>query len=183
MISKINIAILDDSAVALKLLNNLIHSLISKENLNLQHFSDGQEFINYSDFNKEIVFQLVITDINMPRKDGIEVIKYIRSKENSQKNCSIFVISANKSRDVITECLRLGANDYLMKPFQPESVKEKVKASIIKILRANHNNLPENNNNKNITISEINSIKEKYYIANKLSNSEKAIIEDFINNL
>jgi DNA-binding response OmpR family regulator len=126
---------------------------------------------------------IVITDINMPRKDGIEVIKYIRSKENSQKNCSIFVISANKSRDVITECLRLGANDYLMKPFQPESVKEKVKASIIKILRANHNNLPENNNNKNITISEINSIKEKYYIANKLSNSEKAIIEDFINNL
>jgi two-component system chemotaxis response regulator CheY len=69
--------------------------------------------------------QLVITDMNMPRMDGLELIKAIRS---NYPDTYVIMITAFGTPDTEKQALRLGANDYLAKPFDFEELERRVKA-------------------------------------------------------
>lgn len=60
---------------------------------------------------------LVIADIMMPHVSGLELIQYIRL--DLKKSLPVIVISALEYDDVILEAFRLGANDFITKPFKP----------------------------------------------------------------
>lgn len=60
---------------------------------------------------------LVILDIFMPVMDGIETMKQIRSKE---KDIDIILITAAIEGDIVKQCMRFGAVDYIIKPFKFE---------------------------------------------------------------
>ena len=64
-------------------------------------------------------FDIVITDIQMPDISGIEVLKKIRSKN---EKVIIIIITAHGSVENAIEACRLGANDYLTKPFGQEQL-------------------------------------------------------------
>ncbi|MGA7827817.1 MAG: response regulator [Geobacteraceae bacterium] len=72
---------------------------------------------------------LIITDINMPDINGLELISYVRNNPNY---CSIplFIISTESSEKDRERGLALGANEYLVKPFQPERLQELILAYI-----------------------------------------------------
>ncbi len=57
-----------------------------------------------------------ITDINMPFISGLELIKYIND-QNYQPQIPIIVITAKDEKDIIKQCIKLGAYDYIEKPF------------------------------------------------------------------
>jgi DNA-binding NtrC family response regulator len=63
---------------------------------------------------------VVLLDIRMPGLDGMQVLKEIREKN---AECAVVMISANTTLDVAVEAMRLGAVDYIRKPFQAEDVK------------------------------------------------------------
>lgn len=64
---------------------------------------------------------LIITDIQMPNMDGFELIS--RVKESGYfKEIPIIVLSSLESSEDRIKCLRLGADDYLVKPFNPEEL-------------------------------------------------------------
>jgi len=65
-------------------------------------------------------FELVITDLRMPKMDGLELIGKIRPLI---PNIAIIVITANATLENAIECLRKGANDYLIKPFELSELK------------------------------------------------------------
>ena len=68
---------------------------------------------------------LVITDLNMPNMDGLELIKNIR--ENPKyKELPIIVLSSLSNDLDINEGLKNGANSYLMKPFNAVKIKFEV---------------------------------------------------------
>ena len=74
--------------------------------------------------------QLVICDILMPIEDGISMLK--RVKENNDINSiPIFMLTAKNSDETKIECLSLGAEDYIEKPFSLEFVKWKVKNALM----------------------------------------------------
>ncbi|MCK0146235.1 ATP-binding protein [Arenibacter sp. F26102] len=74
--------------------------------------------------------QLVICDILMPIEDGISMLK--RVKDNNDVNTiPIFMLTAKNSEETKIECLSLGAEDYIEKPFSLEFVKWKVKNTLI----------------------------------------------------
>ena len=74
--------------------------------------------------------QLVICDILMPIEDGISMLK--RVKENSDINTiPIFMLTAKNSDETKIECLSLGAEDYIEKPFSLDFVKWKVRNALI----------------------------------------------------
>ena len=82
---------------------------------------DGKEVINiFSDFKPDIV----LLDIMIPRIDGIEVLKWIR------KNSEIPVIMLTAKGDTFDKvlALELGADDYIVKPFEPKELMARVKA-------------------------------------------------------
>ncbi|MBN2498375.1 MAG: response regulator [Deltaproteobacteria bacterium] len=68
-------------------------------------------------------FCLIITDINMPDINGLELIRFIRENERYQST-PLIIISTESSQKDRERGLALGANAYLVKPFTPEALKE-----------------------------------------------------------
>jgi two-component system, chemotaxis family, chemotaxis protein CheY len=70
-------------------------------------------------------FDLVITDINMPDINGLELIRFIRQSPQHKDTPLIIISTEGKERDR-DKGLGLGANAFLVKPFQPEELLELV---------------------------------------------------------
>jgi len=66
---------------------------------------------------------IVLTDWNMPEMDGLEFVKRVRS---TNKAIPILMVTTNAAKDDIVEALKHGVNNYIVKPFTPETLKEKV---------------------------------------------------------
>jgi two-component system chemotaxis response regulator CheY len=69
---------------------------------------------------------LVLTDINMPDINGLELLSFIRNNP-MYSDIPVVVISTEGSRKDIEKGLALGANEYLVKPFHPDQLLEIVK--------------------------------------------------------
>lgn len=70
----------------------------------------------------EVTPDLVITDINMPDINGLEVVRFVKQSENF-KHIPVIIVTT-EGRDVDKERgLRLGADRYLIKPFEPEDLQ------------------------------------------------------------
>jgi two-component system, chemotaxis family, chemotaxis protein CheY len=67
-------------------------------------------------------YDLVITDINMPDINGLELIQFIRSSEQ-HRSTPILLISTQSSAKDRERGLSLGANGYIAKPFTPEELR------------------------------------------------------------
>lgn len=66
---------------------------------------------------------LIITDINMPDINGLELISYVRNNPNYQ-NIPLFIVSTESGEKDLEKGLALGANEYLVKPFDPQKLQE-----------------------------------------------------------
>jgi two-component system, chemotaxis family, chemotaxis protein CheY len=66
---------------------------------------------------------LILTDINMPDINGLELISYLRSNPN-YKNIPVFIISTEGSAKDIEKGKQLGADEYLVKPFSPAILQQ-----------------------------------------------------------
>lgn len=69
---------------------------------------------------------LIITDINMPDINGLELVSFIRNSEN-YRTTPLFIISTEGSERDREKGLALGANAYLVKPFAPHQLQELVR--------------------------------------------------------
>ncbi|MFH2057428.1 MAG: HDOD domain-containing protein [Pseudomonadota bacterium] len=74
-------------------------------------------------------FDLIILDISMPDMDGIMVLSIIRKKENTMnitkdKQIKIIMVTANMRMASIKQCISLGCNSYISKPFKNEKIYE-----------------------------------------------------------
>jgi len=81
--------------------------------------SDGLEALTW--LQQGNMPELIITDLQMPNMDGTELIK--RLKESGYfKNIPVIVLSSKDSSADRVHCLKLGAEDYIIKPFNPEEL-------------------------------------------------------------
>ncbi len=91
--------------------------------LNKQYAVDTKEdgFEALSWIQQGNIPDLVITDLQMPNMDGVELIS--RLKESGYfKDIPIIVLSSKDSSADRVQCLKLGAEDYIVKPFNPEEL-------------------------------------------------------------
>jgi two-component system chemotaxis response regulator CheY len=72
-------------------------------------------------------YDLIITDINMPDINGLELLRFIRDSE-THKNTPLIIISTDGRPADRDRGMKLGANAYLIKPFAPEQLLETVKS-------------------------------------------------------
>jgi two-component system chemotaxis response regulator CheY len=70
---------------------------------------------------------LIITDINMPDINGLELVSFIRNNENYRET-PLFIISTEGSEKDRERGIALGADAYLVKPFAPEQLQQMVRA-------------------------------------------------------
>ena len=71
---------------------------------------------------------LVITDWNMPEMNGIDFVRNLRATEQG-KSVPILMVTTNAANDDVSEALRAGVNNYVVKPFTAETLKEKIVAA------------------------------------------------------
>ena len=114
------ILIVDDSAAMRSLLVSTLETL---GNLAIVQAPNGFEALRM--LPREQV-DLILTDINMPDINGLELLSFIRNNP-IYKDVPVVVISTEGSRKDIEKGISLGANEYLVKPFQPEQLLEIVK--------------------------------------------------------
>ena len=68
---------------------------------------------------------LILLDILMPRMDGYEVLLHLK-KDESFRDIPVIMISAINEEDDVMRCIKRGANDYMIKPFDAAHLKAKI---------------------------------------------------------
>ncbi len=69
--------------------------------------------------------QFVITDWNMPEMNGLELAKWLRSNPQYE-NIPILMITTRGNKDDVIEAMKARVNNYIVKPFTPQGLKEKI---------------------------------------------------------
>jgi len=76
-------------------------------------------------------YDCVITDINMPDINGLELVNFVRKSEHHKKT-PLIIISTQASEKDKMRGIALGADSYLSKPFEPEDLRQLVRAHLAK---------------------------------------------------
>ncbi len=103
-------------------LNSIITKKLTKDGYSVDSVFDGEEAIDILSYTD---YDAIILDIMMPRKDGFDVLRYLR---DSGKNTPVLFLTA---RDAITDKVKgldAGANDYLVKPFSFDELTARLRA-------------------------------------------------------
>ena len=98
-------------------LREVLSIMLKRTGYEVTSVADGEEAVEL--LHKEI-FDLVITDLRMPKVDGMEVLKAVKS---ASPETVVLVITAFASADSAVEAMKQGAYDYLTKPFQVDEVQ------------------------------------------------------------
>ena len=118
------ILVVDDKSSISNLLVQFLSSQYSVETK-----EDGLEALTW--LQRGNIVDLVITDLQMPNMDGTELIK--RMKESGYfKDIPIIVLSSKDSSGDRVQCLKLGAEDYVMKPFNPEELLIRIEKILLR---------------------------------------------------
>ena len=72
-------------------------------------------------------FCLILLDVNMPRKSGVDLIKEISHKVHPNSPQAVVIVSGELNKEVLTESMKRGTKNFLVKPFTEEQFQEKVK--------------------------------------------------------
>ena len=134
-----NILVVDDD----KEIVNAIEIYLSQEGYNIIKAYDGEEALEKL---KENEIHLIILDIMMPNKDGIETLQEIRK----DKTIPIIMLSAKSEDYDKISGLNTGADDYVTKPFNPLELIARVKSNIRRYVDFSNSNISNKNKNERI---------------------------------
>ena len=112
-----SVLVVDDEAV----IRNGIKRALQNRDIPSTLAANGREALDLLDHQ---AFDLVLLDIRMPDMSGMEVLKKIRSRHNNTK---IVMITGYPTIDTAVKCIKLGAVDYLVKPFRLDDLEAALK--------------------------------------------------------
>ncbi len=120
--NKEHILIIDDEDYILRLAKDIL----VKSQYSVRTASNGNDGLKL--FQKE-KFDIILTDIKMPKMDGLDVIRSVRDKD---KEIPIIIITGHGTLDIAINSLRLGAQGFILKPFTPAELRASVSDALEK---------------------------------------------------
>jgi two-component system, chemotaxis family, chemotaxis protein CheY len=115
--------VVDDSAVMRKV---LIGALGRANITEVDQASDGQEAVNAT---SNADYDLVLMDWNMPNMLGIDAVRAIRA---NGKKMPIIMVTTEAEKSRVIDALKAGANNYIIKPFEPSTIVSKIQEVLAK---------------------------------------------------
>lgn len=129
----LKVSIIEENTITISILKNLFSNMhISNFDLQVQTFADGYEFLQSNWYRSGHTHIVLVNDI-LPRKNGIEIMNYLRSLPNDEKYI-IALMSKRASEDAIMYAFDNGADAYFSKPFNLKLVETQIK-NIVRRLR------------------------------------------------
>lgn len=116
-IQQVRVLLVDDSKMARKHIARVLNNLGMQQ---IKEAVDGQEAISLL---KDNMFDLVVTDYNMPEVDGRELTRYIR-EESEQSHLPILMVTSESNESHLANVEQEGVNALCDKPFEPQFVKK-----------------------------------------------------------
>ncbi len=120
--SRHHILVVEDDAFQ----RNLLLALLRSDDYDVDFAVSGEEAINLL---QRTTPDLILMDIMMPGISGIETTRFIKANSWT-KNIPIIIISGKNKRDVILECINLGASSFVLKPFNRQTIMKKISAAL-----------------------------------------------------
>ncbi len=115
------ILIVDDSSTMRRIIGNVVQQLgFAKED-----FDEAEDGVKAWKMLNESQYDVILTDWNMPNMNGLELVKKVRSEGQHQKTPIIMITTEGGKGEVIT-ALKAGVNNYIVKPFNADILKEKL---------------------------------------------------------
>ena len=115
------ILIVDDSSTMRRIIGNVVMQLgFSKEN-----YDEAEDGLKAWNLLKENNYDVILTDWNMPNMNGLELVKKVRM-EGTHIKTPIIMITTEGGKSEVIEALKAGVNNYIVKPFPAETLKEKL---------------------------------------------------------
>ena len=115
--------VVDDSTTMRRIIINTLNRLGHQDVLEAANGREGIDRLAASQVD------MVITDWNMPEMSGIEFIRSVRAND-ATKTLPVMMVTTNAAEDDIVEALKAGVNNYVVKPFTPDTIKEKIQAAL-----------------------------------------------------
>ena len=111
----------DDFSTMRRIIRNMLRQL---GYTNIVEAEDGAEALSLLQREK---VDFVISDWNMPNMSGLDLLKAIRADDNL-KPLPVLLVTAEALKENVVEALKAGVNNYVIKPFTAETLKEKIDA-------------------------------------------------------
>ncbi|HYD00092.1 MAG TPA: response regulator [Phycisphaerales bacterium] len=111
------VLLIDDS----KTMRGIQRSVVAQFNpTDIEEAADGQDGLS-----KAIAFQpdLILVDSNMPRMDGLA---FVRSFRQTDKHTPVIMVASESEKSRVVEAIRAGVNNYLIKPFTPDLLNQRI---------------------------------------------------------
>ena len=113
------ILVVDDSSTMRRIIINTLSRIGYTNVVEAEHGKTGLEKLGQGGV------EMIITDWNMPEMDGLEFVGAVRS---SDANIPILMVTTNAAKEDIVSALQAGVNNYVVKPFTPDTLKEKIES-------------------------------------------------------
>ena len=115
------VLVVDDYNTMIRIIRNLLKQLGFE---NVDEASDGTIALERM---REKKYGLIISDWNMEPMTGYELLRHVRADENLRQTLFIMVTAESKTENVIA-AKKAGVNDYIVKPFNAQTLKSKIEA-------------------------------------------------------
>jgi DNA-binding NtrC family response regulator len=148
---------------------NILKEAFETENYSLTLCESAEEAKEIID---KIDFDIVITDLKLPGEDGISILKFVKQKN---PETDVILITAYGTIDKAVEAMKIGAADFITKPFSLDYIRLLV-AKIIANKKLKEENKYLKNQIKREIIGESKSIKEILELVEKISNTDANVL-------
>lgn len=115
----VNILLVEDNAADIRLTKEVLQETEFVKNLNVVR--DGVEVINFlkkkGKYSEVILPDLILLDLNLPKKGGLEVLKQIKEDEDL-KSIPVVILTISDVEDDIIKAYKLHVNSYVIKPLE-----------------------------------------------------------------
>jgi two-component system chemotaxis response regulator CheY len=119
----LKLLVVDDSSTMRRIIKNTLSRLGYTEILEAEDGAQAWEIM--SDESSGV--GILITDWNMPEMNGLELVKKVRG-EQRYKDVPIIMVTTEGGKAEVITALKAGVNNYIVKPFTPQVLKEKLEA-------------------------------------------------------
>ena len=115
------VLIVDDSSTMRRVIANTLKKLGYDD---VVEAGDGEEGLQRVAQDRP---DLILTDWKMPKMDGREFVRTLRT-QGGMESIPVLMVTTHAERTDVVLALQAGVNDYVVKPFTPETLKEKIEA-------------------------------------------------------
>lgn len=119
------VLVVDDFATMRRIIRNILRDLEFKKILEAE---DGTAAV---DILKTQKVDLIISDWNMPKMTGLELLKWVRANEDT-KDIPFLMVTAEAQKENVIEAVKARVSNYIVKPFTAQTLAEKLEKIIPK---------------------------------------------------